>query len=286
MLYCTKCKKFVPGGDTLCPDCGSLLVIKAEDELEENRIPIATEAPEVVRRIAEYLKYSGLEGVETLPDEDGEAEHLLVRESDYREAVRMLAVYNREEARTLAEEAEAGPEEDGEEDAEEFEPAPAAEPVRPYVKQADRRADVHSSGVALVTVGFAVLIFLFLAAMGVIPLSLTLSSKIISGSVMGVMGLFFVIYGFLSLKKARDMAADVVEEEELTEDIEGWFLRTFSAEDIDADLTDEEGELTEAERQLGRLAAIRTAILDEYEIADESFVDALCETLYQKLYEN
>lgn len=85
-----------------------------------------------------------------------------------------------------------------------------------------------------------------------------------------------------SVKGLKDQADD---EERLTEEVLQWFLKTYSADDLDNQLLAEDPGLSGEELSLKRLELIQDYLVTGRDLPDPSFVDALCDMLYTRLYE-
>ena len=286
MLYCTKCDREYTDDQTLCPECGSVLVQKASDDDAENRIPVACESEENASRIEAFFRYSGLEPVFLEYEDSTDSYKVLVNESDYPTAVKLLKTFNAEEKKRLFEQ------EQNEEKARE---EAAAERLlfrndgKVFVKSSDKYQDVRSSAFSLILIGSVLLICEALDLLNIIHLNLNVVSEILMQVIFVGLGLGFLIGGLLSLRRAASLKKDIREEDELTDEVLEWFLHTYTASDLDNDIDEAcaDGEKPEeTERELRRLELIKSYINAEYDIPDDSFVDALSETIYQKIYES
>lgn len=285
-MYCTKCEKEFENG-TLCPICGSTLVKKAQDEDSENRIPVACDEEQCIHRIQDYFQYSGITETFVEYDADADAYRLLVNESDYQTAVKLLRIFHEEEKKQSIEAVEQ--EVDEQEAEENGQLLLHHDPNSVYVNSEERYQDNRSSGFSLLFVGAAVIIFDLLYIAGIIPLAQTGVSAWMMRIVFGAIGIGAFIGGIATLKHSNTLRGDIHREDELTKEILDWFSITYTASDVDRDIDESliEGEtLGETERQLRRLELIKSYITTEYDMPDEAFVDHLTEIAYQKLYES
>ena len=285
-MYCTKCEKEFESG-TLCPICGSTLVEKAQDEDSENHIPVACDEEQCIHRIQEYFQYSGIQETFLEYDDETDTYRLLVNESDYQTAVKLLRIFHEEEKKQSIEAVE---QEADEQEAEENNQLLLHHDSNSvYVNSEDKYRDNRSSGLSLLFVGAVVLIFDLLYIAGIIPLAQTGVSAWMMRIVFGVIGIAALVGGIVTLKQSSALRGDIHREDELTKEILDWFYLTYTDADLDRDIDESlaKGEtLGETERQLRRLELIKSYITTEYDMPDEAFVDHLTEIVYQKLYEN
>lgn len=284
-MYCTKCEKEYPQDLTLCPECGGVLVEKAQDEDSENQIPVASESKEVASRIEAFFRYSGLEQVSVRYDQITDSYKLLVNESDYRTAVKLLNIYNIEEQKKELESERLLEQEKEEETAEEL---LYTHTNKVFVKSEEKYQELRSSATALISVGSILLIAEAIDLLNIIQLNLNPVTEILMQVLFVGMGLAFLIGGIISYRKAASMKGDIQEENELMAEVLDWFLHTYHPMDLDRDIDEaltEDETLEPTERAFRRLELIKSYINSEFDIPDESLVDDLSETLYQRLYE-
>ena len=270
-MYCTKCEKDYPDDQTICPECGNVLVEKAQDDESENQIPVASESEGVASRIKAFFQYSGLECVQLKVDKTTGMVRVLVNESDYRKAVKLLNIYNLEEQKKELASMEPNPLE--EEEAEEE--ILYNHDNKVFIKTEDKYQELKSSASSLIVVGLILIAAEICIFFQIIQLNLNTISNILLQGIFSIMGIGFFLYGILSSKNAASMKSEIQEENERTEEIQEWFLHTYSSLDLDRDIDetlDPGTELEEADRQFRRLELIRTYICGEYDQLDAASV--------------
>lgn len=87
-----------------------------------------------------------------------------------------------------------------------------------------------------------------------------------------------------SKKRAAQLKVQADDEEKETLEIIQWFLKTYSADDLDDQLRLEDPELSGEELSLKRFELIQDYLVTGRDLPDQSYVDALCDMLYSRLY--
>ena len=95
-----------------------------------------------------------------------------------------------------------------------------------------------------------------------------------------------LIVAFSSQKSAAALKTEAVDEEKETKEIVEWFVKTYSAKDLDKQILSEEPGLSEEEMSLRRFELIQDYLITGRDLPDQSYVDALCDMIYSRLYEN
>ena len=110
-------------------------------------------------------------------------------------------------------------------------------------------------------------------------------------------GVLCLGFGLYTAAKTRELTRKTAEELSFTHRVESWFLNSYSAGELDRLL--KEGHFRTREQASGeapapaseewmraRCALIRSYITGEFYLKDETYIRALTESLYQKLYNN
>lgn len=276
MSWCPVCKMEYIEGMTVCPDCNKDLIPDHPDEHALEKKMAFSGEPELAERILKFLMYSGIQTAElgNVTSEEGlDAElktPVFISEEEYGEAIKHIGIF-------LAEEKAAR------EDTEEFKPAPVKSTPRRYVKKSVQYEDLHSSGITLLVVGSVGIVFFILSLTGILPFSL--GSNFLFYLVMGVVFVFFVAMGAITLSRAAKVKTQIAEEEQATEDILNWFLETYTADDIDLACADIHEDTPDEARYYSRSAYIKHELDTNLEALDESYLEALAEQIFEKLFE-
>ena len=155
-----------------------------------------------------------------------------------------------------------------------------------FEKASDRAENYRSGAYSLLVIGIIGLVFMILCVMGVIPINLPGSSKIVSGIVMTLVFLIFLAVGVKSLDDARKYADQADREERLTKEIHDWFTGNYSRDTIDRAVfwegDDDRG--VEAD-YFKRYQYIKQVIEDKYEYLAPDYAEKMIEDLYNEIYE-
>lgn len=267
MPYCPKCNQEFVEGVTVCTDCGTPLVETAE--VTENPVKLIAIELSLAERLTSFLVYSKIEAT-TLPEEgDENLLQIFVPESQLDDAKKLVQVFLTNEPT-------------------EEENIPLdVKPAHTYRNNAARYEDMRSSAFAFLVVGALVLVVMGLSLAGVISLPFYGNAKYLVHGVMITLGILFLIVGFVSRKQAKALKETIGEDDTRTAEILHWFLSTYTAKQIDETIDAQEEEIASEEiRSLKRMDIIREYLVRQYQIEDESYLDLLCEEVYQKTYES
>lgn len=174
--------------------------------------------------------------------------------------------------------------EKGTEDEAKSHPGSADDASHAYVTKRQRCEDMSSSAsaffvISAVLFAASLVIFAGLLRLPTGPMSIALRVLL---PLMAVGALMIGISSRRSVKGLKEQADD---EERLTEEILRWFLKTYSADDLDDQLLAEDPGLSGEELSLRRLELIQDYLVTGRDLPDPAFVDALCDMLYARLYE-
>lgn len=150
-----------------------------------------------------------------------------------------------------------------------------------YISKAAKKEDVKSTAYTFTLIGAGGLILLILFALGVIPVQLPASTKIMMYIVMGAMFLIFLVIGIRSFGQIKNLEHAAVREEKLRAEITKWFLDTYQSADIDRGL-----DCSQEEEMLyfSRYDVMKRLILEKYPDLEESFLDNIIETFYAEIF--
>ena len=88
-----------------------------------------------------------------------------------------------------------------------------------------------------------------------------------------------------SRKRAAELKVEADDEKRETQEIIDWFLKNYSAKELDEQLLMEDPDLSGEELSLKRFELIQDFLITGRDIPDQSYADSLCEMLYAKLYD-
>lgn len=177
---------------------------------------------------------------------------------------------------SLAEEAER---ESAEAEQEAGRPAPGV-----YVKRADRYEDLRSSASAFLIVGVLLAVLALLSWGSLLGLPFSVPSNFMLRIVFTALAAGSFVIWRKTCVSAKEVRGQIAEEQETTRQLTEWFLGNFTAEAVDAAVRRENGELRPEVLALKRMNYIQDVFVTNYDIADQSYVDALAEQIYSTLY--
>lgn len=158
-------------------------------------------------------------------------------------------------------------------------------PTKAYVNKEQRYEDMSSSATAFFIIGGALAVASVLILAGVINLPMYGIMKYIFQGMMIVMAIGSLAIAFSSRKSANVLKTEAVDEEKETEEIVEWFVNTYSGKVLDKQILAEEKDLSEEEMSLRRFDLIQDYLITGRDLPDQSYVDALCDMIYNRLYE-
>ena len=171
------------------------------------------------------------------------------------------------------------------EDDPEKKPDHSADPVHAYVDKGQRYEDMSSSASAFFLVGGALAIGAALSLLGVIHLPMAGFQKYMFEGVLVVLAVGCFAVAVSSKKRAAELKVEADDEKRQTQEILDWFLKNYSAKELDEQLLMEDPDLSGEELSLKRFELIQDFLITGRDIPDQSYADSLCETLYAKLYD-
>ena len=163
--------------------------------------------------------------------------------------------------------------------------SPAAEPVHAYVDKGQRYDDMSSSASAFFLVGGVLAIGAALCLLGIFHLPMAGFQKYMFEGVLVVLAIGSFVVAVSSRKRAAELKVEADDEKRQTQEIIDWFLKNYSAKELDEQLLMEDPDLSGEELSLKRFELIQDFLITGRDIPDQSYADSLCETLYTKLYD-
>ena len=159
------------------------------------------------------------------------------------------------------------------------------QPVKVYVDKAEKYDDLKSSASAFLIVGGLLVVFSLLCWTGILRLPMQGISKLIFQGALLLMGCFSLGVFIRTSQSAKRLAPEIDAEKHQTEELIQWFTDTYSGDAVDKEIPDFD-ELSEEERSLKRFQIIQDYLITKKDLPDPSYVDALSEEIYGKLYES
>lgn len=294
MPWCPKCRNEYVEGMTVCADCGCALVDSPE---EFPRAGLEQGAQDKMQELVRFLTVNGVAGVRLEETELPEEKLVTVEEKELTRAERYKAVFLKEWAREHPQERKEGMEAAPEEMTEAYETEPESGQQEgmdrmetkglsgsAVYENASQKAESFRSGAwMLILVGAAGLILLALAIAGFLPVRLSGFSGVLSGLVMGVLFLAFLLSGISSLKTSRQLGGKAKKEAGLREELLAWCRDHLLAEEIDASI--EELPESEEERYFKRTERIHSLIVRNFENLDEGWLEGFVDEIYTEYFD-
>lgn len=256
MPYCPKCDMEFIDGITTCSDCGGVLVSSKEvaDAMKRQE---AQEA--LARQQAEYEAMQAAWAAEMAGADDAGEDDGTAADAD------RTSIHTDERVATQGN-------------------APRIRP-RVYVTKAQQYDDLKSSASAFWLVGGILLAFAVLWFAKVINLPITGTSRIISQTVILLLGLASLVVAAVSARSAKSVAGQIADEETVTRQLIQWFTDSYTGEQLDAQILTEFGDLVPEELSLKRFELIQDIVITTHDIADQAYVDLIAEDIYSQLYQ-
>lgn len=257
MPYCPRCDMEFIDGITVCTDCGGPLV---ESEEAAKAMKAAERERNMAREKAMYEAFMNEAEEETAEEEASEAGE------------------NEEYSQSVTDDLS---EEGGKTDTQ---APPRRERVYAYVDKSQKYDDLKSSASAFLAVGCVLGAVSVLLWTGVIRLPMATVSKMIFQGALTLMAAFSIGVYLNTIKTAKELAPQIDQEKQRTEELIQWFTEKYSADDIDGEIPEKEN-LAEEELSLKRFQLIQDYLITGQDLPDQAYVDALSEEIYTKIFE-
>lgn len=157
--------------------------------------------------------------------------------------------------------------------------------IHAYVKKEQRFEDTSSSASAFFLVGGILAVLSAAMWTGLFALPMVSISRYIFQGIMTAMAIGCFLVAFSSRKSAALLKVQAEEEEKETQEILRWFTLTYSGEDLDRQILLDEPDLSPEELSLRRFDLIQDYLVTGRDLPDPSYVDALCDMIYSRLYD-
>lgn len=275
MPWCPKCKNEYKEGYTTCADCGTELV----DSLMTDSVVVSVGSQEELNKMSTFLLANGMKDCKVIYEESQDVYQLLVDPQKEKEAKKQLQVYI---SQIAAPEMLAKETQKIQEQGLEF---PEPEVYNGPYQEAGQRAEEYKSGAdTLLLVGILGMIALVLLHLDLIPISLSVFSKMLVTFVMGIMFLIFIAMGIASRKSYANLKEQVKEETNLKADLQSYLKEQINQEFFDADLIDDVP--TEEILYFRRIEKMKELINEKDATLDGAFVDYIIEETYPEIFES
>lgn len=147
-----------------------------------------------------------------------------------------------------------------------------------YVKKSEQSKELKSTAATFLVFGFVGLVFTILNIVGVI----TFFQGPVAFVVMTLMFVGFIYVGFNSISRAKAVAKDALEEEDLTEKINNWLEANITQQVID-DMQD--SSLSQEVNFMKTMEKIKEMVTTELGEIDDAYLDTVVEEYYNEHFE-
>ena len=162
---------------------------------------------------------------------------------------------------------------------------PAAPRVRGSVDKAQKYDDLKSSASAFLLIGGLLLAVSVLCWTGILHIPMARVSRLLFQGVLTCMGCFAIGVYIRTSRSAKELLPQIRQEKDQTDAILEWFQETYDRQAIDSRIEDA-GQLSDEELALKRFQIIQDFLVTGRDLPDPSYVDALSEELYGRLFES
>lgn len=162
----------------------------------------------------------------------------------------------------------------------------AAGPSKEYVNMEQKYDDLQSTVTAFLIVGAIAAAVLALSFTGILQLPFSGIMKYIMTGMLLFIAVGSFVIAFTSQKTAKKVKGQISEEENQTKEIVDWFVGKYTASNIDRVIHKHMEDLTPEELSLQRFAIIHDLLITNKDLPDQSYVDALCDMIYVRLFES
>lgn len=159
-----------------------------------------------------------------------------------------------------------------------------AEPIHTYQDKKTKAEDFKSSAYTLLIVGILGIAALVLIELHIIPIYLVAPGKYITYGVMGALFLIFIVVGIRSFASAKKYAEEAIEEDDLTDQINRWCKDNLTKQMI-IDKAAIQTELPEEMKYFKYFDTLKKMITEQFGALDASYLEALAEEVYTRLFD-
>lgn len=271
MPWCPVCKNEYKEGITHCVDCHVDLV----EALTEERKPVYFGEKEKLEKINAFFQENGVESGTILLDESENELELSVLESDVKKALKILGIFLTEEKKASEQSGEDLKKEEKKE-----------ESVKVYVNKKEKAMEYKTSAYTLFLVGILGIVCLICIGLGILPIHLTATTKIMMYVVLGGMFVLFLVFGVLSVKSYKRLLSESDTEEDTIRKVQDYLEKSLTREVMESYLGGEQEEKINSEAMyFERTEIIEKEIKQNFPNLEESLIAKLTDDYYVKLYE-
>ncbi|WP_167956602.1 hypothetical protein [Anaerosporobacter faecicola] len=293
MPWCPKCKLEYREGIEVCADCGSKLVddAQAESVTQDQAEVVRLDTEKHAQKLIDFLKYSNISYAEYRYDEVDQAWPVFVTKEDLKEAKKLFQAFyiaetENDTAKVTDDTTDSESDEFDYSDEDERDPSMDSDCSHEqntaskktssavYVKKAEQFKDLQSTAYIFFGVGIAGFVFLLLNILDVFHIY----QGTFAVTIMAAVFLIFIVIGFSTLKRSKQVKGQIAEEDELTDAINSWLDQTITEEV----LTTLNNPSDPAEiNYFKQTEYVKNAILNEFsKDLNDAYVDLLVEEFF------
>lgn len=268
MPWCPECKAEYEEGVMQCVDCEIELVKDLNDNIWMNLV--AGENEEGLEELINFLKYSKINELQIIQDNDSGKYILQVKKEVFEQAKKYVNVFLHNKKMEAAQNEEK-PKEDN---------LQSKKVV--YEDKQKKVEELKSSAFSFTVIGVIGSIFLILVIVDVISLNIDPTYKRILFGFLLFVTISFIFIGITSIKKVKEVSAEADAFTKKIEEIKKWFLLEYTVKNIDKTI---EEDAAEESKYFVRSEFIKQKIKETYTELEDAIIEGVTEEIYDELYE-
>lgn len=263
MPWCPKCESEYDDHVTRCKQCDVDLVDELKEVIRYAKLVEIDESE--LEGAIEYLKYSGFEDVQT--EEAGDHFDLLVPNEDVKEALKHIRVYfyNLEQAKAADE-------------PDEIKNLPKEYETN-AVTNASKIKEMHSSATSFIGIGGLLLVLGVLNLIGIVKV---IDSRMYLYGIL-VVGIVFIIIGYLTLKKIPTYEAEISEIEGQVNEMVNWYEANYQLENFFEIKKIDPTQYDEGALYFAAIDVIKTDLTEHFEGYELPLINGAAEEIFSKV---
>lgn len=152
-----------------------------------------------------------------------------------------------------------------------------------YEDSSQKAEEFRSGAYLLLAVGALGILFIGAVGFGLIPVAMEGITGYMTGGVMGILFVVFIIMGFQSLQSSKKLSGQALKESALKEELYQWSMANLSAFELDSQIE----RLPEAEeaRYFVRTERIRERISEKFLNLEQGYLEHFIDEIYPEIFE-
>lgn len=154
-----------------------------------------------------------------------------------------------------------------------------------FTSAKDKYKNSLDSAFSLLFVGIVGIILLILINLNIINLNMSSSTKVLTSVFMGILFLFFIGYGIISIFASKKYKEQISSEEENTDSIKSFITKKTYLNDLNSSIYNEnEEDLSDEELYILRTEKLSEIVEKEFPDFDKTLIDELIDALYEDIF--